>query len=237
MSIIKLISILCVMSIILGVVGVTIYMMRQRQQRHKPGLLQFARQLNFTVFESEAQIKPIFEQLNRFDFFQQGNAPRIRALAQGEYENKPVQVMILALTRSGVDQSFVDEYAAVCIHHQRPDLPDFKLQPQGYAIERALNTLLIGEEPQISLSDYPALSQHNQLTGNQPEAVHKLFAQGLGSYLNSLTEQSVYRSIESRETQFLYYAYQKSAVQENDLQQLYKESEQVLKLLEQATIS
>lgn len=234
---IKLISILFVASIILGFIGLTIYMMRQQQKRHKPGLLQLARQINFTQHETDAEIRSISAQFNHLDFFQQGNRPHIRTLIQGSYKNTTVQIMIVTLTRSGVDQGFTDEYAAICLNQEHLNLPHFKLQPKGYAIERAINAITIGKEPQVSLADYPALAQHCQLTGPQPDTIHHLFSQGVGSYLNDLVEQSLQRSLEGHKKQVFYYTYLKNEVQIADLYQFYEESKQVLKLLEQATIN
>ena len=229
---IKLISILCVASIILGMVGVSIFMLRQRQQRHKPALHLFAQQLNLTILESKAGIEPFYDQLNNhFHFFQRGSNARIRALIQGNDDNGHVQVMIAALTHRGASQSFTDEYLAICWQDDRLRLPHFKLQPKGYAIERALNALLVGDEAQVSLSDFPVLVEHYQLSGPQPDAIKDHFSQGIGNYFNSQVQQSVYRSVEGHGDQFLFYTYLKKEIQADTLQQLYEESKLVLKLL------
>jgi hypothetical protein len=234
---IKLISILCVATIILGIIAISIYMMRQQKKRYTPGLQEFAQQLNFIHHESEAEIRSISEQFTHLDFFRHGHRPRIRALIQGSYENSVVQIMIVTLTRSGVDQGFTDEYTAVCINQARLNLPHFKLQPKGYALERAINAITLGKAPQVSLAEYPALAKQYQLTSPQPDVTHHLFTQGIGSYLNNLIAQSQNRSLEGQGNQFFYYTYLKNDLQIDALHHLYEESKQVLNLLEQATIS
>jgi cell shape-determining protein MreC len=109
------------------------------------------------------------------------------------------------------------------------------LRPKGYAVERALNALLVGKEPQVVVSDYPSLSEHYQLTGTEPEAINNLFSHGLGDYLNGQIQHAFHRSIEGHENQFLYYKYLKKEIKTDELYQLYEESKHVLKLLDQTT--
>lgn len=232
---IKIISIFCVASIILGALGFTIFMLLRRQKRHKSAFNQFAQQHNFTLFETKAAVEPFHDELNHFNFFRTGSNSRIRLLIQGKDGNNPVEIMVATLTQGGMNQGFTDEYAVIHWQHSHLQLPHFTLQAKGYAVERALNALLVGEEPQISLSSYPSLAECYQLTGTEPEAIGSLFSQGLGDFLEWQVQQSIHRNIEGFENQFLYYTYRKEEIRLDALNQLYEESKHVLKLLEQAT--
>ena len=232
---IKVISIFCVASIILGVLGFTIFMLLRRQQRHKSAFNQFAQQQNFMLFESSPAIEPFHDKLNHFDFFRTGSHSRIRRLIQGQHSDNPVEIMLATLTQGGMNQGFTDEYVMIHWQHNRLHLPHFTLQPKGYAVERALNALLVGEAPEVTLSDYASLAKQYRLTGAEPEAVSNLFSQGLGNYLDRQVQQSIHRSLEGFENQFLFYTYCKEEIKLDALYQLYEESKQVLKLLEQAS--
>jgi hypothetical protein len=231
---IKVISILCVASIILGVVGFSIFMLRRQKQRHKSAFFQFAQQHSFALFETEAAIDPFYDALNRFDFFRTGSNSRIRRLIQGKVSHSPVEIMLATLTHSGTNQGFTDEYAVIRWRHDQLHLPHFILQPKGYAVERALNALLVGKEPQVALTEYPSLSQHYQLTGTEPEAIGDLFNRGIGNYFDGQVQRSIHRSIEGLENQFLFYTYLNEEITADELHQLFEESKHVLNLLEQA---
>jgi hypothetical protein len=234
---IKVISILCVATIILGAIGFTIFMLQRQKHRHKSAFYQFAQQQNFTLLETKAAVEPFYKALNRFDFFRTGSNYRIRLLIQGEEQKAPVEIMIATLTHSGMNQSFTDEYVVIRWQHNRLHLPHFTLRPKGYAVERALNAVLVGKEPQVPLSGYPSLSEHYQLTGTEPEAIRDLFSRGLGNYLDGQVQHAIHRSVESFENQFLYYTYLKKEINTDELYQLYEESKHVLKILEQAATS
>jgi hypothetical protein len=210
-------------------------MLRQQKQRHKSAFYQFAAQHDFALFETKEAIEPFYGELNRFDFFRTGSNSSIRLLIQGEERNALVEIMLATLTHGGMNQSFTDEYVVIHWQHNRLHLPHFMLRPKGYAVERALNALLVGKEPQVVVSDYPSLSEHYQLTGTEPEAINNLFSHGLGDYLNGQIQHAFHRSIEGHENQFLYYKYLKKEIKTDELYQLYEESKHVLKLLDQTT--
>ncbi len=234
---IKVISILCVAAIILGMIGLTVFMLRRQKQRHKSAFYQFAEQHNFTLLDTKAAIEPIYEALKLFDFFRTGSNSRIRLLIQGREGNAPVEILLATLTHSGMNQGFTDEYAVIRWQHKRLHLPQFTLRPKGYAVERALNAVLVGEEPQVPLSGYPSLAKQYQLTGTEPAAIHDLFSRELGGYLDAQVQHAIHRSFEGVENQFLYYTYLKDEIKIDELNQLYEESKHVLKLLEQAFAS
>lgn len=230
---IKVISILCVASIILCMIGLTVFMLRQQKQRHKTAFYQFAEEHDFTLFEANAAIEPFFDELNRFDFFRTGSNSRIRLLIQGREKKTFVQIMLATLTHGGMNQSFTDEYAIIRWQHNQLHLPHFILRPKGYAVERALNALLVGIKPEVTLSNYPSLSAHYRLIGDEPEAINSLFGRGLGSYLEGKVQQSIHRSVEGFQDKFLYYIYLNEEIETAYLSQLYEESKHVLKILKQ----
>lgn len=234
---IKIISILCVATIVLGAIGFTIFMLQRQKQRHKSAFYQFVQQQDFTLLETKAAVEPFYNALNRFDFFRTGSNSRIRLLAQGNESSASVKIMLATLTHRGVNQSFTDEYAVIHWQLNRLHLPHFTLQPKGHAVERALNAILVGKEPQVPLSGYPSLSEHYQLTGTEPEAIRDLFSRGLGNYLDGQVQHAIHRSVEGVENQFLYYTYLKNEIKTDELYQLYEESKHVLKILEQAATS
>jgi hypothetical protein len=232
---IEVISLSVVCLILMGVLGISYYVLKQRPKAYSAGFRELAQRLSYSYSEAGAALERAEAQLAQFYLFQKVGKHRVRALVWGQQNGTSFQLMSITSTRQGLDQPYPNFYTAILFSSSHLDLPRFTLRSAGSKLEEKLNKILFQAEAGIDLGPYPALSKAFVLTGTPLEDIRQLFYGQVGRYFNHLAERSLYRNVEGHSSQLLYYKYQPTPASCQELEQLLEESRQLFALVDQAT--
>lgn len=232
---IEIISFSVVCLILMGVVGLSYYVLKQRPKAYSAGYREVAQRLAYAYSETGAALEQAEAQLSQFYLFQRVGKHRVRTLVWGQQNGTSFQLMGITSTSQGLDHPYSNFYTAILLNSSHLDLPRFSLRSTGSKLEEKLNTILFETETGLDLAAYPALNKAFVLTGTPIEDVRRLFYGQVGRYFNSLAERSLYRNVEGHSNQLLYYKVQPHPASSHELEQLLEESRRILALVNQAT--